>query len=115
MLGDGFGKALARQHAGADLDDGRAQSPDVAIVRQQFQPVIEARSRLEQSRVKMVTSSARGLLNSASVTRETDATPSSDTVSIGTSPRYSMRRATSDAVGADSDPFTSSPLWVMAR
>ena len=39
----------------------------------------------------------------------------SSVVSIGSSLRYSMRRATSAAVGAEIVPFTISPAWVRAR
>jgi hypothetical protein len=39
---------------------------------------------------------------------------SSVTLSTGTRPRYSMRRATSAAVGAVISPVTISPAWVSA-
>jgi hypothetical protein len=39
---------------------------------------------------------------------------SSVTVSTGTRPRYSMRRATSTAVGAEIEPVTISPACVIA-
>jgi hypothetical protein len=39
----------------------------------------------------------------------------SSIVSIGNSRKYSMRAATSVALGADNLPFTISPVWVSAR
>ncbi len=66
-----------------------------------------------RSSVKTVTSSAFGCPSEK--LKRGPADRSSATVSIGTRPRYSMRRATSAAVGAEIDPLTISPPWVSAR
>src|SRR5271165_7397866 len=64
----------------------------------------------------MVTSSGRGRENRTKPSpRLTAASLSSVTESIGISPRYSMRRPTSAAVGAAIDPLTTSPTWLKAR
>jgi hypothetical protein len=72
-----------------------------------------ALSKSARSRVKTVTSSGFARVNSARLKRAADR--SSVTASMGTRPRYSMRCATSAAVGAEIDPLTISPLWVSAR
>ena len=53
--------------------------------------------------------------SSAAADCDTATDPLSAAVSIRTSPRYSIRRETSAAVGAAIDPLTSSPLCVRAR
>src|SRR5690348_13023099 len=68
-----------------------------------------------RSRVKTVTSSALGCENIDSDKRAPTRSRAAETVSIGTRPRYSMRLATSAAVGAEIEPLTNSPLWVSAR
>ena len=74
------------------------------------------RSKRARSPVKMVTSSGRGRENSAKSSRRLiGASLSSVTESMGISPRYSMRRPTSAAVGAAIDPLTTSPTWLRAR
>jgi hypothetical protein len=68
------------------------------------------RSSKARSPVKMVTSSERGRENTPKPSpRLTSASLSSVTESIGISPRYSMRRPTSAAVGAAIEPLTTSP------
>jgi len=47
-MGDGFGKALARQNRRRDLADGRAHPADVDIGGEQVQRVVDARSRAQQ-------------------------------------------------------------------
>ena len=48
MLGDRLGKTFAGQNAGADFIYDRAQSSDIAVVGEQFQPIVKARACLEK-------------------------------------------------------------------
>ena len=65
--------------------------------------------------MKMVMSSALGLVRKSSVKRDVVAPARSLTASIGTRPRYSTWRITSAAVGAAIEPPTTSPACVSAR
>jgi hypothetical protein len=60
--------------------------------------------------VKVVTSAALGLRQKPNALFDAAALAFSSTVSIGNSLRYSMRCATSLAVGAESVPCTISPF-----
>jgi hypothetical protein len=72
-----------------------------------------ALSSSARSRANTVTSSGFARLPSVKKD-EVAAGRSSVTVSTGTRPRYSIRRATSAAVGAVISPVTISPAWVRA-
>ena len=117
MMRQRIGEALARQDARADLGHDRPQPADVDVGCQQLEPVVEARAGLEQQRKvereDRHVFGARGAAEGQGKARA--AVPLSATDSIGTRPRYSMRRATSAAVGAEIDPLTTSPFCVSAR
>ena len=106
--------------AAVDLRDGRSQAADVCLAGEQFERVVDARAGLQQQRE--VAGEDRHVLGrcgreNSEKSREARPTPRdrSATVSIGMSPRNSMRRAISAAVGAVIEPLTISPLCVSAR
>jgi hypothetical protein len=71
-------------------------------------------SSSDRSSVNTVTSSVFARLVNVKNVAAAPAARSSVTVSTGTRPRYSMRRATSAAVGAAIEPVTISPACVIA-
>ena len=118
VMRNGIRKALAGEHGGADLGDHRPQPPDIDVGREQFERVIEPGARLQQQRqIEGEDSDVLGARPPPEANRPDAAAAvlSSVTLSIGTRPRYSMRWATSAAVGAEIEPLTSSPPWVSAR
>jgi hypothetical protein len=107
MMRQRLAEAFAREDAGAPTSVSPESSSSASSSRA---PALSSSAR---SSVNTVTSSGRARL--PRVKNEVGLTGrSSVTVSTGTSPRYSMRRATSAAVGAAIDPVTISPAWVNA-
>src|SRR5262245_12450633 len=99
----------------ATVDRKRPMSISVASSSSASSSLAPAFSRSARSRVKIVTASERARCPNFKLNSDVLGARSSTTVSMGTSRRYSIRRATSAEVGADINPLTTSPLWVNAR
>ena len=117
MFGHRVGEALAAEQRRTQLRDHRAQPADIGVAGQEFERVVETRAGLQQQRE--IAGEGRHLggarLAEQAKATEPDAARFSSTVSIGSSRRYSMRRATSVGVGAEIVPCTISPVCVRAR
>ena len=112
-----LGKALAAQERRAQFANDGARMADIGIVGEQFERVVEPCAGLQQQGKiagEVVTSARPGWPKTPSPV-DAEAARVSSTVSIGNSRRYSMRAATSVAFGADSLPWTISPVCVSAR
>src|SRR5262245_25836043 len=107
MLRDRVCKTFSGQNSGADFVHDWTQSSDIAVVGEQLQPGVKARACFEKQ--GEVAGKNRNVFCAWPIEEADRSAP------IGTRPRYSMRWETSAAVGAKMDPFTSSPLWVIAR